>query len=127
MHSIVNKTILKTSSESIVRDYINPYDFYNLIRLILALPAMNEVLDVYSKAPIDKKTLLTTMQKKYGLHYTINENTMEINATGKKPYYYSVNKKASHYGYMPTISSLDGIIKESSKFLDNKRIIYKLS
>jgi hypothetical protein len=35
-----------------------------------------------------------------------------MNATGKKPLYYSLNKKAADFGYEPQYSSMDGLIKE---------------
>lgn len=58
VRAIRDKTVLKTSSDYIVRDFIHSSDFYNLVIALLTSPASNNVVDCYSKAPIDKPTLL---------------------------------------------------------------------
>ena len=35
-----------------------------------------------------------------------------VNATGRKPFYYSENRDATQIGYSPRYDSLEGIIKE---------------
>ena len=117
LRAIRDKTVLKTSSNYIVRDFIHPSDFYKLVIALLTSPATNAVVDCYSKAPIDKPTLLTAMQENYGLQYDIVEATIAINATGSKPYYYSLYKEAANFGYQPTMTSLEGIIEEMSAML----------
>ena len=117
LRAIRDKAVLKTSSDYIVRDFIHPSDFYGLVIALLTSPATNAVVDCYSKAPIDKPTLLAVMQEKYGLQYDIVEATIAINATGSKPYYYSLYKEAANFGYQATMTSLEGLIAEMNAIL----------
>lgn len=112
VRAIRDKSVFKTSADYIVRDYIHPSDFYNLVNAILRAPAANAVVDAYSKAPIDKPNLLATMQVKLGLRYEIVQFDKGINATGGKPCYYSSSRQAERFGYDPHITSLAGIFLE---------------
>ena len=109
---IRNKTVLKISSDYIVRDFIHPTDFCKLVNAIIAAPAINTSVDCYSRKPIDKPTLLKAIQENFGLQYETTTETDSVNATGNKPHYYSLNTSAANFGYQPTLSSLDGIIQE---------------
>jgi nucleoside-diphosphate-sugar epimerase len=113
VRSICDQTVLKTSSEVMVRDYITPKDFHNIINSIFNSPPKNGVIDCYSKSPIEKSILLETMKEEFGLQYEYTENDIGVNATGRKPYYYSLNKRASQFGYQPSLTSLEGIIYEA--------------
>ena len=113
VRSIRDKQILKTSSEVMVRDYITPKDFHSIINAILNFPPKNDVIDCYSKSPIEKSILLEAMRENFGLQYKYVENADGVNATGRKPYYYSLNKRASQFGYQPSLTSLEGIIYEA--------------
>lgn len=115
--AIRDKTVLKTSSDYMVRDYIGPTDFHHLVSLILKSPARNGVVDCYTKAPIDKPTLLASMQDKFGLRYELMETDVTINATGKKPYYYSLDRRAEDFSYQPELTSLENIIIQLEKIL----------
>ena len=117
LRAISRKTVLQTSSNYIVRDFLHPADFYQLISLLLTAPATNTVVDCYSKAPIDKPSLLTTMQEKFGLQYEITQAAAAINATGSKPHYYSLNTRAADFGFQPDFTSLQGILQESYRVL----------
>ncbi len=115
------KSVLKTSSDYIVRDFIHPSDFYNLVAALLVSPASNASVDCYSKAPIDKPTLLAAMENEFGLRYEIAAGNAGVNATGCKPHYYSLNNRAADFGYVPSLNSLEGILIESRKLLLNAR------
>ena len=112
LRTLRDKTVLKTSADYIVRDFIHPSDFCNLVNVILAAPAANAVVDAYSKAPIDKPTLLAAMQEKFGLQYEIVQTGVGVNATGGKPHYYSLNTRAANFGYTPSMTSIEGIFHE---------------
>ena len=111
LRAIRDKKVLKASDDYIVRDFIGSDDFYQLIQAILTSPATNAVVDCYSKSPIDKHTLLNEMQTHFGLQYELVKNTTVVNATGTKPHYYSLNKRASNFGYAPKYTSLEIFIK----------------
>ena len=117
LRTLRDKTVLKTSADYIVRDFIHPSDFCNLVNVILAAPAANAVVDAYSKAPIDKPTLLAAMQEKFGLQYEIVQTGVGVNATGGKPHYCSLNTRAEGFGYLPALTSLQGVLKEASAIL----------
>ena len=117
LRAIRDKTVLKTSSDYIVRDFLHPSDFYGLVSALLAAQPANAAVDCYSLAPIDKPTLLVTMQEKFDLQYEITEVTAGVNATGAKPQYYSLNTKAEYFGYQPKLSSLKGVMQEMEALL----------
>lgn len=114
LRAIRDKVVLRTSSDYIVRDFLHPADFYGLVVALLVAPAGNVAVDCYSKAPIDKPTLLLTMQNQFGLRYEIAEVSAGVNATGSKPHYYSLNKRAAEFGYQPSLTSLEGVVKEAA-------------
>jgi nucleoside-diphosphate-sugar epimerase len=120
LRAIRDKTVLKTSSDLIVRDFIHPSDFFQLVNAIFAAPATNAVVDAYSKAPIDKPTLLVAMQEYFGLRYELSETVTGVNATGGKNYYYSINRRSAIFDYYPKIDSLECILKEINIYLDRK-------
>jgi nucleoside-diphosphate-sugar epimerase len=105
---------LVTSPENIVRDYLGPDDFHRLITLVLAAPATNDVVDCYTKAPVDKMTLLSAMQQRFGLSYEVTTAPVGINATGAKMNYFSKNRKAEMFGYVPSVTSLEGVLHETA-------------
>ncbi len=117
LRAIRDKTLLKTSSDYIVRDYLHPSDFYRLVASLLSAPATNAVVDCYSKAPVDKPGLLQAMQNEFGLRYEVSETHATINATGGKPHYYSLNNRASEFGYQPQLTSTEGVLKEAAAML----------
>lgn len=112
VRAIRDNTVLKTSADYIVRDFIGPDDFHQLVNAILTSPATNDVVDSYSKAPIDKPTLLAAMQLQFGLQYELVQATTGVNATGNKPHYYSLNRHAENFGYVPALNSIQGLVVE---------------
>jgi nucleoside-diphosphate-sugar epimerase len=112
LRSIQDKTVLLISPDYIMRDFVHPADFYRLTDAILFSNISNEVVDCYSRAPIDKPTLLTAMKENFGLRYEVKAATACINATGSKPHYYSLNTRAAKFGFHPEFTSLEGIMME---------------
>lgn len=111
-------TVLKTSSDFMVRDYLHPDDFHRLVACVLDGPAGNRPLDCYSAAPIDKPTLLATMAEQFGLRYEVATGAPAVvNATGAKPHYYSLLRDAAALGYQPAYTSQQGIVTESRAIL----------
>lgn len=113
LRAIRDRTVLKTSPDYIVRDFLHPSDFYSLVGALLSAPATNAAVDCYSRAPVDKPSLLAAMQEKFGLRYETTEATAGVNATGSKPHYYSLNTRAADFGYQPALTSLEGIVQEA--------------
>lgn len=117
LRAVKNNEVFKTSRENIIRDFIGPTDFAALLWAILDATFINDVFDCYTKAPIDKHTLLKELTKQFNLKVEINDAFVNTNATGIKQSYYSENKKAEHYGYYPQLNSLETVIYESKKML----------
>jgi len=117
LRSIRNEEVLKTSPDCIVRDYLHPSDFYQLVSILLTIPTANMAVDCYSKAPIDKATLLDVMQDKFGLQYETTQTAVSVNATGSKPYYFSLSRRSADLGYRPVLTSLEGVLRESEIIL----------
>jgi nucleoside-diphosphate-sugar epimerase len=119
MSAIRNKEVFKTSADNIVRDFITPPDFYKLIQAIIDFKPTNTALDCYTKSPVSKFDLLYKLEREFGLSYEIDNSIDIVNATGPKINYYSVNRKAEEYGYIPRLSSLDSVIIETQKIIQN--------
>lgn len=117
VRAIRDKTVLKTSADYIVRDFLHPSDFFRLVSTLLSASAANAVVDCYSRAPIDKPALLAAMQKEFGLRYQTTDAITSVNATGGKPHYYSLNTRAADFGYQPALTSIEGIARETEKIL----------
>jgi nucleoside-diphosphate-sugar epimerase len=112
LRAIQSGETLITSSDNIVRDYIGPDNFHQLVSLILAAQPVNDVVDCYTKAPVDKMTLLSNMKDRFGLDYEVRDAPVGVNATGVKMNYFSKNRRAEKFGYLPSNNSLNNIISE---------------
>ena len=82
--------------------------------LILDAPRANEVVDCYTRAPVDKFTLLAEMQERFGLKYELSPAAPGIDATGVKMNYFSLNRRAEMFGYSPTLTALETVVHEAS-------------
>ncbi|MBS3923063.1 MAG: NAD(P)-dependent oxidoreductase [Nitrosarchaeum sp.] len=101
--------ILFTDKINIKRDYIHPFDLYNIIVCCIKKPFVNSSFDVYSKKSVSKFEILDFMEKKYGLKYKINKKN---NSENIKLNYYSNSKKLSSLEYNPKYTSLETIKTE---------------
>lgn len=118
LRAIRDGKTLHTSPDYMVRDFLHPQDFHQLVDCILKAPPQNSAIDCYTRAPVDKPTLLAAMQEHFGLQYElVGAASTIVNATGAKPHYYSLNRQAANFGYLPAYSSLEGIIVESTAIL----------
>jgi nucleoside-diphosphate-sugar epimerase len=117
LRAIRTGDVLRTSPGTMVRDYLHPDDFYQLVTRVLAAPPANGALDCYSAAPVDKAALLDAMATRYGLRHEAAPAPAGVNATGAKPHYYSLDRRAAGLGYAPAHTSLDGIRIEADAIL----------
>ena len=117
IRAIRDRTVLQTSAARTMRDYLHASDFCALVDAVLAAPPSNDVIDCYSKAPIEKTELLQALQAAFGLRYTVLPEQAGVNATGHKPCYYSLNRRAGRFGYAPGFSSLDGVLDATAALL----------
>lgn len=120
LRAIRDDTVLQTSADAMVRDYLHPDDFHRLVDCVLRAPPGNRALDCYSAAPVEKSALLAAMRDRFGLKFEVVDNgagQAVVNATGAKPHYYSLNRQAAELGYQAAYTSLDGIAAESAIIL----------
>ena len=117
LRAIQSDTTLQTSSDNIVRDYIGPADFSRLVSLILESPATNDVVDCYTRAPVEKMTLLASMSERFGLRYEVLNASAGVNATGLKFKYFSRNRRAEIFQYFPSKKSLENVLDEAELVL----------
>lgn len=110
VRAIKNKEILKTNAVNIVRDFITPPDFYELILSIIKSPNENTAVDCYTKAPVDKFSLLEMCQAEFCLQYEIVEQA-GVNGTGFKENYFS-KCRTSSIDFNPYFKSLSGLMNE---------------
>ncbi len=114
LRSIRAGQVLQTSRENIVRDYIGPKEFMQLILKVLMGQPQNVAIDCFTQAPVDKISMLERMQKDLGLRYALVEQRTGLVATGSKLNYYSKSRKAADlFGYSPEASSLEVVLEQS--------------
>ncbi len=115
--AISNGSILITSPNEMMRDFISPSDFFNLITRIISAQKSNLAVDCYSLKPLEKSQLLSEMRLKFDLKYEVRQTDSHVNATGEKKFYFSKNNKAAIFGYKPQKTSLDSVIEEVNLYL----------
>jgi nucleoside-diphosphate-sugar epimerase len=110
---------LTVSPDYMVRDFLHPSDFHHLIEAVLAAAPTNAPVDCYTRAPVDKPTLLQVFTERFGLHYEMAapSASVVVSATGSKTHYYSLNRNAETFGYRPAHSSVSGVLEESVALL----------
>jgi nucleoside-diphosphate-sugar epimerase len=120
LRAISEKKIFKTSSSNIYRDYAGPEQITKIIECILSSECINTAVDCYTKAPIDKFSLLEAMRAEFGMCFEIVNEVTGLNATGMKSHYYSTSTKALKlFGYYPKDTALDVVIQQSQKLIAN--------
>ncbi|WP_019556957.1 NAD-dependent epimerase/dehydratase family protein [Thiomicrorhabdus arctica] len=112
VRAIQMKEVFKTSPENIVRDFITPDGFFDLVQAIIKAKPTNIALDCYTKSPVEKLVLLSELESRFGLPVEISDFTDVVNATGSKLKYFSLNKIAEMIGYAPQKTSLEGIVEQ---------------
>jgi len=119
LRAIRDDTVMSTSMDTLVRDFLHPTDFARLAQALIHSPPTNAAVDAYTLAPTTKPELLTAMQQRFGLKFEPVQGFSALNATGRKSHYYSLNRRAQEFGYQPQLSSLDGVLMEASSILSS--------
>ena len=116
LQAIESGQVLETGADNIVRDYIGPAELAALVNGVLDAATTNVAVDIYSSAPVDKFTLLKTMQDQFGLQWQIQPTSVGVNATGAKANYYSQSTRAAQvFGYSPKKTSMEIILEQIKK------------
>ena len=115
--SITNNKKLVTDKNNIIRDYVHPEDLFQIITKCIKKRKINTALDISSKKPISKFSLLKSLAEKYELKYILS-NKIKTSSTGLKTKYYSKSKKSAELKITPKYTSIQTILMEL-KFLIN--------
>jgi nucleoside-diphosphate-sugar epimerase len=119
LRSLHTGTVLEVAPDDMLRDYLTPADFMQLVDRVLQAPPGNHAVDCYSLAPVGKFELLAALSDEIGLKFVVAGEQARVNATGPKAHYYSHNRRAEQlFGYVPGDSSLSGIMREIRQALD---------
>lgn len=118
LKSLIKKEIFLTNHVDMVRDYIAPIDLYNLIMNLFENKKVNDCFDAYSLESISKMKVLNVFQDQFGLKYDFGQSRMSPN--GEKNQYVSKSNKINQIGFNPTKKSIDVLIEETKKFLENR-------
>ena len=121
IHAIQDGTVLKTSRQDIIRDFVTPPDFAHLINCCIKTwrnsdTPVNAALDVYSKATVGKFDLLNQIKADFPFDYDLEDDAGLV-STGPKSNYYSLDHSAEDWGYTPEFTSIDGVLRELSDLL----------
>ena len=119
VRAISSNKVLQTSSSNIVRDFLIPLDFYQMVKKLLQAPKVNCAVDCYTLSPICKLDLLTYLKERFNLQYQLVDEEVGPNATGRRLAYYSLNRRASQFGYKPKYDSIGGVCKELNLYIKN--------
>ena len=120
--AIRDKTVLKTSRQDIIRDFVTPPDFAHLIDCCIKTwrnsdAPLNATCDVYSKAITGKFKLINKIKQDFPFDYELEDDAGLV-STGPKSNYYSLDHRAQAWGYAPKHSSVEGVICELSNLLE---------
>jgi hypothetical protein len=61
------------------------------------------------------------MSKEYGLRYRLSDKNKKLSPTGDKVHYYSKNYIAQEFGYKPSFTSLENILRQVKLILDMRK------
>jgi nucleoside-diphosphate-sugar epimerase len=118
INAVRDNTVFRTNDRPLMRDFLHPADFRQMIDTCLAAPdGANLALDCYSRGAISKEDLVKLMAESFGMKFQIVEARDIVNATGEKPNYYSENHRAAALGYEPDYSSASAIREEVAAIL----------
>jgi nucleoside-diphosphate-sugar epimerase len=117
--AIKNKSIFVTDKQDILRDYVDPNDFCDLIKNCMFNKKINDVFDIFSKEPVSKFHILQEFSNKFDLKFKLIEKLESMSSTGLKKNYYSLSRKAEKIGYFPQFSSFETLLNESSLIIKN--------
>lgn len=117
--SVKSELVCEVSPEPMVRDYLHPKDFCQIVDCLLRSDSVNMAFDCYSLAPIDKTSLLNALQSEFGLKWKLRDDIQIVRATGNKCNYYSENHALQALGYAPQFSSLSTVLTEFKALLSS--------
>lgn len=115
--AIAKGETFETSPYDLWRDYINATDFDRLVKSMLGKSGENRAVDAYTLGPVSKFELLDSLKENFGLSFKVVPDLNFSNPTGLKQNYFSKDRSAAEFGYLPTCTSLENIVAEMRTLL----------
>ena len=113
LKAVLRKSVLKTTGQDLVRDYISPDDLFELILCCMRREKINTALDAFSGKQVSKEDILTSFREQFGLRYEIRElESGSPNSTSSV--YIPRDYSAEKLGFIPHHTSLEGLILETA-------------
>lgn len=117
--SILGETTLETSDENIWRDYLHPDDFFRMLEAIFGSGDINAKFDCYSRAPIDKLSMLGLLAETFGLSYRLVP--APAGAGSRRMFYFSTDCSAASIGFAPRFSSAECVTDILHRIVKKRR------
>lgn len=123
--ALLNEEIFIVEPTDMIRDFIDPSDFSSMIDCLLVNENSDNIaIDCYSKSHVTKFEILEYFTEVFELNWKLSNDAKFVDATGIKSNYYSLNRTAELYGYIPKYTSLQSLHKEVEKIISrNNKII----
>ncbi len=113
--SIAKGCVLQTQRADFWRDYSGSIDLAQLFNCFLNSPPCNTAIDLYSKNPIRKLRILELLATDFRLEYAFTDSESDANL--QRAQYFSENRSAERWGYLPSLDSEQLIKIETTKIL----------
>lgn len=118
--AIRDDVVFITGRNEMVRDYIHPDDFYQLVNRVLMSGLGNYAVDCYSREIISKEKMICAMYHNFNMKFRYIDETTDfrVNKKNERTFYYSKNVKiGKDINYNPIYSSEDSIVEQMHKIV----------
>jgi len=119
---LLREKTMTVSSQCLLRDYVGPDDLHQLIEKIIDADPVNMAIDIYSREPTSTVEIMEWAAQEYGLRVEYKPVETFSGTAGTKPAYFTENRTAEHFGYIPMMTSLEVIKDETEEIIRNKRL-----
>lgn len=115
--SLESKVPLQTDRKDFWRDYIGPRELAQMVLTIIDSAPCNTSLDLYSSAPVLKTDLLDAIAKHFSLEVEYGSDATFTSNAIYKFKYFSEDRRAQAFGYLPERTAQQVVIQELSRLL----------
>jgi len=119
---LLNGKTMTVSNQCLIRDYVGPDDMYQLVKKIIDANPVNMAVDIYSREPTSSVEIIEWAVKEYRLRVEYKPVETFSGTAGSKPAYFTENRAAEHFGYLPSMTSLEVIKLESEQLFLSERL-----
>jgi nucleoside-diphosphate-sugar epimerase len=121
--SLERKVPLQTDRKDFWRDYIGPTELAQMVLGIIDSAPCNTSVDLYSAAPILKTDLLDSLVRLFSLVVEYGADTTFTSNAIYKFNYFSEDRRAQAFGYLPERTAEQVVIQELSRLLGVTNVV----